>query len=298
MIDQKYNNPSLKRLQSRYDEVEEDFRGIIKNWNQLIRNHLTKTMGVTLSDGDDRFHISIDVRPSMDQSFFQIIERNYPDLDFEEYFLLKQYVDSARKANGYFEDPKAKHDLDLSVEYAEYRLRRFNILDISNDIFKFLTPDNEDVFGCYYLKSSKIEIFVFPIVLFCQLHGLDIESFVVMVLTHELAHGYNHIGRDKDGYYWSSFQQADVYLAEGLAQYYTDNFINKYHFKRHSLLQTFDKTLELQPEPYGCFKDWNTSSPEVVYRAFIEARRNQMNIYKDFVFALDNAKGTIEKSRF
>ena len=113
-----------------------------------------------------------------------------------------------------------------------------------------------------------------------------------MVLTHELAHAYNHIGRDKDGEYWRSFGETDDNLAEGLAQYYTYSFLKNYQLKKYELLSTFERTLEFQPEPYSIFKEWNASM-EQVYMAFIEVRRNDMNYYSRFVGALENSKGRI-----
>ena len=200
-----YRNPSLQKLSDEFTDKKKYFEQIKKNWNMLIRNYLTKNMGVSLSEGDERFQISVTISAAPDESFIEMIEQNFPELDFEEYFLLNKFIYTSDQAQKYFKDDKAQHHLKMSNEYAKYRLKDFDLLTISSSIFDFLNHKNPDVFGYYKINTSEVEIFIFPIILFCQLHGLDVESFVVMVLTHELAHAYNHIGRDKDGEYWRSF---------------------------------------------------------------------------------------------
>ena len=287
-----YRNPSLQKLSGELKEKKRYFEDVKKNWNMLIRNYLAKNMGVTLSEGDLRFQINVRIVDAPDESFMEMIEHNFPDLDFEEYFLLNKFIHNSEQSEKYFTDQKASHNLTMASEYAKYRLKDFDILNISNSVFNFLNPENPDVFGRYYIRTSEVQLYIFPIVLFSQLHGLDLESLIVKVLTHELAHAYNHIGRDKDGEYWRSFEETDDNLAEGLAQYYTYSFLKTYQHKKYDLVSTFERTLEFQPEPYRVFKDWNASM-EQVYRAFIEVRRNDRNFYPNFLTALDNSKGRI-----
>ena len=291
-----YINPSLRKLEYEFEDKKQFFNQVKKNWNMLIRNYLTKNMGVNLSEGEERFQISVTIKASYDESFINMIENNFPELDFEEYFVLDQYLKKAEESKKYFDDKKAHH-LKMSCEYANYRLKDFDLLQISNSIFNFLNPANPDVFGCYKINTNEVEIYIFPIMLFCQLHGLDVESFIVMVLTHELAHAYNHIGRDKDGYFWESFNETDDNLAEGLAQFYTFNFLRHYQGRNYKLIETFEKTIPLQPAPYRVFKEWGASM-EQVYRAFIDVRRNNLNNYHAFSGALENAKGRIAMNRY
>lgn len=287
-----YTNPSLRKLAGELKQKKKQFEDVKKNWNMLIRNYLTKNMGVTLTEGDNRWQINVSIADAPDESFMELIENNFPDLDFEEYFLLNKFIQNSEQSEKYFTDSKASHNLKMANEYAKYRLKDFDILSISGRVFDFLEPSNPDVFGRYYIRTSEVQLYIFPIVLFTQLHGLDLESFIVMVLTHELTHAYNHIGRDKDGEYWQSFAETDDNLAEGLAQYYTYNFLRTYQHKKYELVKTFERTLEFQPNPYKVFKGWDASM-EQVYRAFIEVRRNDRNFYPDFLSALANAKGRI-----
>ena len=291
-----FQNPSLRYIQEHYEsEYLERFNRTVKGWNQLIRNFMSRSMGVTLSDGENaRFQISISIQPAPDENFLDLIERNFPDLNFEEFYRLSCLVEEGEASQRFFKDEDAARQLSRSLEYARYRLRNFDIDYITKNLFRFLQPNNPDIFGCYFITENKVVLYVAPCVLFCQLHGLDLDSFIVMILAHELAHGYNHIGRDKDGNFWEDFGYTDDFLAEGLAQYYTEAFINKYSYKQIRLPDVFEKTLRYQPDPYSVHKSWNASF-EQVFAAFIESRRNRFTAYSDFESNLIQSKKRIKE---
>lgn len=289
----KYRNPSLNKLQSEYEQQLERYNSLKGEWNMLIRNFYKKNMGVGLNEGSSRYQIQIKIEAAPDQAFIDIIERNYPDLDFEELFILSQYDQIAKRAMPYYFYNEAESHLRLSMEYAHYRLKEFDILKLTQSIFPFLEPQNKDVFGCYFLKDNHIEIYVFPIKLFCILHGLDDNAFFVIVLAHELAHGYNHIGLDKDNHFWLSFDKTADNVAEGLAQYYTSKFIDNYLHKDFKLKEVFEKLLYYQPGPYNIFKTWDLSL-EQMYGAFIDARRNNVTAYNSFEAIMTKSKERIK----
>lgn len=289
-----YKNPSLLKIKKHYEKVYvAEFEQVKKNWNQLIRNFLSKSMGVSLSEEDNRLQIPIRFEVAPDEDFLDLIERNFPELDFEELFTLTKFLENARKSQPYFTDPKAEQHLKRSIDFAEYRLRDFEIDHIIKELFMFLKPENPDVFGCYFIESKQVVLYVVPMVLFTQLLGLDLQAFIVKVLTHELSHAYNHIGRDKDGHYWENFGCTDNYLAEGLANYYTNEFITKYQYKNPNLLPVFHETLKYQPDCYSVFKEWDASL-EQTYRAFIETRRNHVMDYQTFFDFLKISKQRIK----
>ena len=287
-----YRNPSLQKLQSEYEQQHERFQSLKNEWNMPIRNFYKKNMGVGLMEGTSRNQIQIKIEAAPHQGFIDLIENNYPDLNFEEMFRLTQFVQNAELALPYFEEKKANVNLQMSIEYAKYRLKEFDILKLTKSIFPFLKPQNEDIFGSYFPKDRKIEIYVFPIKLFCILHGLDDKTLFVIVLAHELAHGYNHIGLDKDNRMWDSFGKTDHFVAEGLAQYYTSQFIYQYLHRNFKLIEVFETLLEFQPEPYQIFKKWDLSL-EQMYGAFIDARRNNITVYEQFEPIMTDSKQRI-----
>lgn len=287
-----YKNPSLNRLEAEYEQQKHKYNALKNDWNMLIRNYYKKNMGVNLIEGVNRSQINIRIEAAPKQGFIDIIEENYPNLDFEEFYSLTQYVEAAKEAEQYFAEKNARQHLNMSVEYAKYRLKEFEILQLTDSIFPFLEPQNKDVFGSYNVDKNSIEIYVFPIKLFCILHGLDDTALFIIVLAHELAHGYNHIGLDKDNEQWERFGYAENNIVEGLAQYYTQSFIANYAYKNGLLPIVFEKLMSFQPEPYTIFKNWDISL-ERIYRAFIETRRNNICNYADFEVKLNNAKSSI-----
>lgn len=94
-------------------------------------------------------------------------------------------------------------------------------------------------------------------------------------MTHELAHAYTHLGVDKDDVMWQRFERTDGFIAEGLAQYYTEEFLKKKVVGIPQGIQTFNTLLEFQAVEYKWHRDWKATA-EQVYRAFIEARRNRV----------------------
>ncbi|WP_320112293.1 hypothetical protein [Draconibacterium orientale] len=287
-----FRNPSLRKLQDEYEEQLQKYNLLKGEWNMLIRNFYKKNMGVGLIEGSNRHYIQVIIKPAPKQNFIDIIENNFPYLDFEELNVLSQFVPAAKRAIPYFNNTGAEPHLANSIEMATKLLKGFEIKELTDSIFPFLKTNNKDIFGSYFLNDNHIEIYVFPIKLFCFLHGLDDNTFFVMVLAHELAHGYNHIGFDKDNRLWDSFRETDDYVAEGLAQYYTSKFIESYLHKDPKLKEVFESLLKFQPEPYNAFKDWDLSM-EQMYGAFIDARRNNVTGYSEFAERMNNAKSRI-----
>ena len=72
---------------------------------------------------------------------------------------------------------------------------------------------------------GEIELYWGAIGIGARLLDVRIEDLTAVILTHELAHGYTHLGKDADNESWDTnkmFGQVDRAVVEGLAQYYTD----------------------------------------------------------------------------
>ncbi len=291
-----FRNPSLQNIRQNEQELGNQFARIIKDWNQIIRAFMSKSMGVSLSGTEyGKNSISIKVDFGYDEEIVSIIEREYPTLDFEENFRLQQLIIAGELCLEYYSPNSEKEHLEKTIEYAKKQVSKFNINSITEHLFNFLKPRQTDLFGAYYIDKSHIELYVTPIVIFCKMHGLELDSFIIMVFMHELAHGYSHIGRDKDGYFWENFHKTDDKLAEGLAQYYTDKCIEKYLYKNSNLRKSFDYLLQRQSEPYKVHREWKASF-EQVFGAFIEARRNNIFSYSVFRDMLTSSKRRIKKN--
>ena len=118
------------------------------------------------------------------------------------------------------------------------------------------------------------------------------EALTGVVLAHELAHGYSHVGTDIDGERWDteSFHRSDLALVEGIAQYYTHLICERLNRRISGIFDAYDQLLEKQPEAYRTHLSWiDDYSPEIVRMAIIEARRNNVTAISDFESILTNA---------
>src|SRR5262249_43869206 len=81
---------------------------------------------------------------------------------------------------------------------------------------------NEDILGAYFYpvdQNKRIELYWIPIAMVAAMLDVRIEDLALVVLAHELAHGYTHLGRDIEGALWDdlAFQETDLQIKEGLA---------------------------------------------------------------------------------
>lgn len=94
------------------------------------------------------------------------------------------------------------------------------ILDVDADVlgaYFFELPANPSLFGLDQPQKVRIELYWGVIGLVAELLNHSVDALTVVVLTHELAHAYTHLGTDIDGHRWSSlaFHQSERGLKEG-----------------------------------------------------------------------------------
>jgi hypothetical protein len=159
-----------------------------------------------------------------------------------------------------------------------------------------------DVLGAYFPVGKKpkgggppvIEIYWAVIGAVAKAIQVDVEGLTLTVLTHELAHAYSHLGADTDGNRWAdeAFCQSEVFIAEGIAQYYTEKIVQ--WFQQRNIASPFNaytELLKVQSRPYHIHEEWTKKfSPETVRAAMIECRNTQVIWTVDFVRLMDMAK--------
>ena len=71
----------------------------------------------------------------------------------------------------------------------------------------------------HFFKVPEIRLYWMAIALVAQMLAAPLDALTVVVLTHELAHAYSHLGRDIDGRRWETdaFAKTDLSIAEGIA---------------------------------------------------------------------------------
>ena len=151
----------------------------------------------------------------------------------------------------------------------------------ANDVSKRFGEIAEDVFGAYMFRRREVLIFWLPVGIFAAMHQIPIDAMTVVVLAHELAHAYTHLGYDIDGLDWpmAEFVGSDIAVIEGLAQFYTYLVCRNLYERLPVAQTTFVTLLEHQHEMYRTHEKWiaqaGAHSGEVVRTGMVEGRRAQ-----------------------
>lgn len=189
-------------------------------------------------------------------------------------------------------------------EYAQSLLDRLKAFDLT----KFILKVNADVLGVYRYKvwkylddpQPKIELYWGVIGLIARDLGIDVEQLTCVVLAHELAHAYTHVGSDADDQYWltTQFRDSELSLKEGLAQYYGWLVCKRLNEQAPGILTAYESLLEKQPAPYHAHEPWTKDfTPEHVRLAMLHVRRycplGELNYFSEL---LNGAKDQLPKA--
>ena len=186
------------------------------------------------------------------------------------------------------DDSGQKSALSSSADLINRIIQRIDGFSLSD----LITSIQEDVLGAYFYKIPKIQIYWMPIALFSEIIDVSIEDLSFIVLAHELAHAYTHLGLDIDGRQWktNAFADADIMIVEGLAQFYTEVVCQKCASSKPTVIETFNKLFNKQSLPYTHFKSWpERNAAEVVRFSMILTRSNNIRDYCDFLCEMKEA---------
>jgi hypothetical protein len=173
------------------------------------------------------------------------------------------------------------------------------------DPLKRILSVEDNVLGAYFFASggqaplfgiddrwSRIELYWCVIGLFARSLGVTTEALTVVVLTHELAHAYTHLGMDTDRKRWStgSYARAEKPLKEGLAQYYTYLVSRSLIERIPDLYTAYEKLLKNQPPAYHTHEGWIEGyNEEEIRSALVNVRRRELLGLDDFIESLEDA---------
>lgn len=289
-------NESINRLIKDYEKQYANlFKKVKTDWNINIRNFMRDSTGVKLNkkgsnpltNYDSFVHVSIE--PDYDNEFIRLIDLHFPDLDFDEFLSLRIFLDSLHETIFYFENDEHVQAVAL-INYCNDYFNRYNLEKIIAILF-FERSKSTDILGTYNLNSHSIAIYYLPLIIFSKLQNIQTEYLFAVVLAHEFAHAFHHIGFDSDGYIWSNMKNVDTETIESLAQYYTERFVEDYSDRFPSLMTCYKTLLKSQRGPYLIHEKWNKIyKREHVKRAFLQSRRNNITKFSDFEKILDDAK--------
>lgn len=147
----------------------------------------------------------------------------------------------------------------VSSDYIELD-KRLN--EFANNLKGLFKERDADVFGSYNTKTHEINLYWVSIALYSNVKNLDIDKITFIVLAHELAHLYTHIGLDINGRRWEDydFRFADNRITEGLAEFHSFESCRKAS-RELDLLRVYANLLVDAPEQYQAWlKHWYNNS--------------------------------------
>ena len=257
-------------------DAQERIERAVKQANVLLRDHIRAETGLKLSDGAERLSIPVRVRDGFTGPFGDVILR-YPDP------LLWWLICGLRQLGGIVEGtdwllsrwssleswphlPAMARGSEEAIQRTQDVAAKLQKLVANPPIIEEIKKISADFLGCYFcptLKSPWIEIYWMPIALIAAMINVRMEDLAVVTLTHELAHGYTHIGRDIDGASWDTegFGRSDDEVVEGLAQFYTEVVTQNIASRYVDAHAAYVRFLELQSGPYLAHQEWLKDQP-------------------------------------
>jgi hypothetical protein len=176
-------------------------------------------------------------------------------------------------------------------------------------VAKWILEVDEDILGVYWWtqptwrsiqrgqpdddsRDGHVELYWGVIGIVARVINVPIEDLTAVVLAHELAHAYSHLGTDIDGRRWRTdrFAVGDRELVEGLAQHYALAACRRIARFAPGCEKAYRALLPHQPSPYRVQEAWEQSfSKEAIRLALIETRRTGQHTLANFVDAMKRA---------
>lgn len=279
-------------------DAEERVNRSFKQWNQIVRDHIRTETGLKLSDGDNRFAIPVRVVRGFPVTLAQLIDQ-YRDPVMWRLIIgqpklggLIQGLEFLLQGWGQFENwpslPEAAKNGQPILDRAMTIATSLQQAALTEKVVQQIKAIHEDILGVYHFsrgQGSAVELYWLPIAMVAAMLDVRIEDLTVVVLIHELSHGYTHIGRDIDGTSWDDigFGESELAVTEGLAQFYTEMISERLAARTPSLFTAYQALLKLQSGPYLVHQEWlkgdRKQIGETVRFALIAARSHGRILY-------------------
>lgn len=283
-----------------------------KQWNQIIREHIRNETGLKLSDGDSRFSIQVKIVRGFPVTLAQLIDQYRDPVMWRLIigqpklggliqglkFLLQNWVQ--------FENwpslPQAAKNGQPVLERCLEITSSLQQAALAEKVCQQIKGIHEDILGVYRISpglASTVELYWLPIAMVAAMLDVAIEDLTVVVLIHELAHGYTHMGRDIDGTSWEevAFRDSALEVVEGLAQFYTEVISERLASRTPSLHAAYLALLSLQSGPYLEHQEWlkedKRQRGETVHFTLIAARSQGRIDYDSWLRLLHDTRGNL-----
>lgn len=288
--------------------IEGKVKKTVEHWRKRTHTFLSGRSRLKLQRGEIRMRIKVEVKPAYPVSLGKLLQleideqaevlssvRQQIECCKEDLEVLQPKVKSLSPAT--FEGPACRDDVlkGMSVvhDYLEGALRHVVIRSV---VQKMLEVD-QDILGVYRYQGLKGDVVLYWAVIGFIANGLGIraEDLATVVLVHELAHGYTHIGIDADGHRWNEFSKVETGLAEALAQYYTHLALAFWRDSSPGPWAAYQRLTRRQTQTYQHHLGWVDKWPlEVVRSAMLEARKQKKSSLGDFERGLERESKRLE----
>lgn len=287
--------------------IREAVERTVKQWNNILRDVLRSETALRLSVGSESQAVPVRVVAAVPQPFAEVMR----ELAGLEHLLLNRpaimaaasgtafmagVADKAREVWGAAAGPSGRDEITRVQQTAQAWLKE---LDRVQAIEK-ITGINEDVLGAYFFRIPEIRIYWVVIGITACALGISAEALTVVVLAHELAHAYTHLGRDIDSVRWDTerFALAELDIVEGLAQFYTAVLCRRLDARMPAAIAAYKRLLEKQSGPYKAHLAWvknDEEGGEIMRVAMIECRSQGMTEAAKFAEAVARYRKAIPK---
>jgi hypothetical protein len=293
--------------------AEETVANAVRWHGDAVRRQIRSETGLRLSDAKLKNDVPVRVVPGFPFPFAQLISDNDDALLWRLIMMRPQLdaacsgFDSLLQNWSHLEHwtnlPAIARGGAPTLERARDILQSLRTLAETDRIIAKLRQIDEDVLGAYW-HSGHIEIYWMAIAVFAGMARLSIEDLTVVVLTHEIAHAYTHLGLDIGGACWSDdgFQQTDRFVTEGLAQFYTSIVTQKLRNRLPMAFDAYEALLKYQSPTYHAHETWFTAEvtkhPEIVRFALLRGRGIGKVLDAEWRNLLETTHSELEKQRW
>lgn len=280
-------------------EVKNDVFKFKEKHNKKVRGLISDVIGLSLSMPTGKQNeINIKVEDMIPESLIKLLGK-YSDEEIDlilHFSSMKRTLEEIRYQINNFDNFSTFHRNTINLDHL-IQTKKFMELQISrvndSDLLQEIRNLGTKLLGAYYLGSKTIHLYWISIGLCTQILDIELEELTLIVLIHELVHGYTHLGYDKDGENWDidCFVKTDSRITEGFAQFYTENIYKNYFEKS---LENFRKFNQYLPFYYTEYERWFEKDEKAVLEKarllLLQTRQKNITDYKVFLQELDNIK--------
>jgi hypothetical protein len=278
--------------------IRETVERTYKQWNTILRDYLRTETGLRLAVGGDSQSVPIKVDSGMPPRFVEVM-RQFEGLEWlllnrpavaeavSGTLFMESGAASVQVAWGADAGPASVNEIKRVRETAENWLKK---LDEKRAV-KQIIGIEEDVLGAYFFRIPEIRLYWVVIGITARTLGITVEALTIVVLAHELAHAYTHLGRDIDNERWETghFARSDLDIVEGLAQFYTKVICTRLRDRMPTALHAYEALLKEQSGPYKAHLKWvegDERGGEIVRVSMIECRSRGITASSNFSEAI------------